>query len=121
MVLRQSIGPGSVVHDVGSGISSTGFSIPSERNVLIVGYDDGAATKRFQTEATLRRVHSFRYLTTEVGFEGPVEVTPTALNSNICLVSPPGLVGWIEMTAQPLFQLGTVTLNPPPDHSVIRR
>src|ERR1019366_5935327 len=53
------------------------------------------------------------------GIDGPIEVTPTAFHSNIRLIDPPGFVGRLEMTAQPLFQLGTVTLNPAPDRRVI--
>jgi len=33
------------------------------------------------------------------GIDGSVEVTPTALDSNICLVNPPGFVRRLEMTA----------------------
>jgi hypothetical protein len=54
------------------------------------------------------------------GIDGPIEVTPTALHSNIRLIDTPGFVGRLEMTAQPLFQFGTVTLNPTPDRRVIR-
>src|SRR5215472_12154362 len=54
------------------------------------------------------------------GINGPIEVTPTALHANIGLIDPPGFVGRLEMTAQPLFQFGTVTLNPTPDRRVIR-
>ena len=53
------------------------------------------------------------------GIDGPIEVTPTAFHSNIRLIDPPGFVGRLEMTAQPLFQFGTVTLNPTPDRRVI--
>src|ERR1700719_1309921 len=53
------------------------------------------------------------------GIDRPVEVTPTALHSNIGLIDTPGFVGRLEMTAQPLFQFGTVTLNPTPDRRVI--
>src|SRR5215831_623663 len=55
------------------------------------------------------------------GINGPIEVTPTALHANIGLIDPPGFVRWLEMTAQPLFQFGTVTLHPAPDRRVIRR
>jgi hypothetical protein len=55
------------------------------------------------------------------GIDGAVEVTPTALDSNIGLIDPPGFVGWLEMTAQSLFQFGTVSLHPTPDRRVIRR
>src|ERR1017187_3172308 len=53
------------------------------------------------------------------GIDGPIQVTPTALHSNICLIDPPGFVRRLEMTAQPLLQFGTVTLNPTPDRHVI--
>ena len=54
------------------------------------------------------------------GIDGPIKVTPTALHANIGLIDPPGFAGRLEMTAQPLFQCGTVTLNPTPDRRVIR-
>jgi len=53
------------------------------------------------------------------GIDGPIKVTPTALHSNIRLIDSPGLFGRLEMTAQPLFQFGTVTLHPTPDGRVI--
>src|ERR1700732_1903527 len=54
------------------------------------------------------------------GIDRPVEVTPTALHSNIRFIDTPGFVRRLEMTKQPLFQFGTVTLNPTPDGRVIR-
>ncbi len=54
------------------------------------------------------------------GIDGSIEVTPTALHSNIRLIDTPGFVGRFEMTTQPLFQFGTVTLHPTPDGRVIR-
>src|SRR5271167_1926855 len=54
------------------------------------------------------------------GIDGPIEVTPSALHSNIGFIDAPGFVGRLEMTAQPLFQFGTVTLHPTPDGRVIR-
>src|SRR5215831_8682071 len=54
------------------------------------------------------------------GIDGPIKVTPTALHANIGLIDPPGFAGRLEMTAQPLFQFRTVTLNPAPDRRVIR-
>ena len=51
--------------------------------------------------------------------DGPIEVTPTALNSDICL-NAPGFVGRLKMTPQSLFQFGTVSLQPTPDRRVIR-
>src|SRR6202158_3990873 len=53
------------------------------------------------------------------GIDGPIQVTPTALYSNIGFIDTPGFVGRLEMTAQPLFQFRTVTLNPTPDRRVI--
>src|SRR5664279_4343217 len=53
------------------------------------------------------------------GIDGPIQVTPTALHSNIRLIDTPGFVRRLEMTAQPLLQFGTVTLNPTPDRRVI--
>ena len=44
------------------------------------------------------------------GIDGPIEVTPSALHSNIGFIDAPGFVGRLEMAAQPLFQFGTVTL-----------
>ena len=35
------------------------------------------------------------------------------------LVDTPGLVGWLEMTAQPLLQFGTAALDPAPDCRVV--
>ena len=49
----------------------------------------------------------------------PVEVTPTALHANVRLIDTPGLVSRLEVTAQPLIQFGTITLNPTPDRRVI--
>jgi len=54
------------------------------------------------------------------GIDGPVEVTPTALHSNIRLINAPGFVGRLKMTPQSLFQFGTVSLHPTPDRRVIR-
>ena len=44
------------------------------------------------------------------GIDGSVEVAPTALDTNVGLIDPPGPVGWLEMTAQPRLQFGTVAL-----------
>ena len=46
------------------------------------------------------------------GIDGAVEVAPTALDTNVGLIDAPGPVGWLEMTAQPLLQFGTVALDP---------
>src|SRR5215468_4951243 len=54
------------------------------------------------------------------GIDGPIKVTPTALHANISLIYAPGFVGRLEVTTQPPFQFGTVTLHPPPDRRVIR-
>src|ERR1700675_2424056 len=54
------------------------------------------------------------------GIDCPVEVTPTALDSNICLINAPGSVGRLKMTPQSLFEFGTVSLHPAPDRRVIR-
>ena len=54
------------------------------------------------------------------GIDGSVEVAPTALDTNVGRIDTPGLMGWLEMTAQPLFQFGTVALDPAPDCGVVR-
>ena len=54
------------------------------------------------------------------GIDGSVEVAPTALDTNAGLINTPGLMGWLEMTAQPLLQFGTVALDPTPDCRVVR-
>ena len=41
------------------------------------------------------------------------------MHANIGLIDTPGFVGWLEMTAQPLFQFGTVALDPAPDRRVV--
>ena len=53
------------------------------------------------------------------GIDGSVEVAPTALDTNVGLIDTPGSVGWLEMTAQPRLQFGTVALNPAPDCRVV--
>jgi hypothetical protein len=55
------------------------------------------------------------------GIDGLLEVTPTALPSNVSLIDTPGFVSRLELTAQPLFQFRALTLNPTPDRRVIRR
>ena len=37
------------------------------------------------------------------GIDGSVEVAPATLDTNVGLIDTPGLVGWLEMTAQPLL------------------
>ena len=54
------------------------------------------------------------------GIDGSVEVAPATLDTNVGLIDTPGLVGWLEMTAQPLLQFGTVALDPAPDGRVVR-
>ena len=54
------------------------------------------------------------------GIDGSVEVAPTTLDTNAGLIDTPGLMGWVEMTAQPLLQFGTVALDPEPDCRVVR-
>ena len=54
------------------------------------------------------------------GIEGSAEVAPATLDANVGLIDTPGLVGWFEMTAQPLLQFGTVALDPAPDGRVVR-
>ena len=54
------------------------------------------------------------------GIDGPIEIIPTALHSNIGFIYAPGFVRRLEVTTQPSFQFGTVTLHPPPDRRVIR-
>ena len=54
------------------------------------------------------------------GIDGSVEVAPPALDTNVGFIDTPGLVGWFEMTAQPLLQFGTVALDPAPDCRVVR-
>ena len=54
------------------------------------------------------------------GIDGSVEVAPTTLDTNAGLIDTPGPVGWFEMTAQPLLQFGTVTLDPAPDCRGVR-
>ena len=41
---------------------------------------------------------------------GQYEVAPTALDTNVGLIDTPGLIGWLEMMAQPFLQFGTVAL-----------
>ena len=53
------------------------------------------------------------------GIDGSVEVAPTPLDTNVGLIDTPGLMGWFEMTAQPLLQFGTVALDPAPDYRVV--
>ena len=54
------------------------------------------------------------------GIDGSVEVAPTALDTNTGLIDTPGLMGWLELTAQPLLQFGAVALDPAPDGREVR-
>ena len=54
------------------------------------------------------------------GIDGSVKLAPTALDTNAGLIHTPGLMGWLEMTAQPRLQFGTVALDPAPDCHVVR-
>ena len=53
------------------------------------------------------------------GIDGSVEMAPTALDMDVGLIDTPGLIGWLEMTAQPLLEFGTVALDPAPDCRVV--
>src|ERR1035437_2052492 len=79
-----------------------------------------ALRNRRLAAAASRNADSRKSICGTGGIDGPIEVTPTALHSNIRLIDTPGFVGRLEMTAQPLLQFGTVTLNPTPDRRVIR-
>ena len=54
------------------------------------------------------------------GIDGSVEGAPTALDTNVGLIDTPGLIGWLEMMAQPFLQFGTVALDPVPVWSTSR-
>ena len=54
------------------------------------------------------------------GIDGSGEVAPPALDTNVGLIDTPGLLGWLEMTAQPLLSFETVALDPAPDGRVVR-
>src|ERR1019366_6183198 len=93
----------------------------------LIGIDDAGLRMRWIAESLAEQAFGCRSIAQrrqqEVdsgtrGIDGPIEVTPTALHSNIRLIDPPGFVGRLEMTAQPLLQFGTVTLNPTPDRRV---
>ena len=70
--------------------------------------------------AASRKPESTKLIVAPVESMGAVEVAPTALDTNVGLIDTPGLVGWFEMTAQPLLQFGTVALDPAPDCRVVR-
>ena len=54
------------------------------------------------------------------GIEGAGEGAPTAPDTNVGLSDTPGPLGGLEMTAQPLLQLGTGVLDPAPDGRGVR-
>ena len=54
------------------------------------------------------------------GIDGAVEVAPTVRDTNVGLIDAPGLIGWLEMTAQPPREFRTVALDPAPDCRVVR-
>ena len=54
------------------------------------------------------------------GIDGSVEAAPTPLDTNVGLIDTPRLVGWLERTAQPRLQFGTVAPDPAPDCRVVR-
>ena len=54
------------------------------------------------------------------GIEGAGAGAPTAPDTNVGLSDTPGPRGGLEMTAQPLLQLGTGVLDPAPDGRVVR-
>ena len=46
------------------------------------------------------------------GIDGSVEGAPTTLDTNAGLIDTPGLVGWLEMTAQPAVPGGCMRRRP---------
>ena len=54
------------------------------------------------------------------GIGGSIEVAPATLDTNVGLIDTPGLIGWFEMTTQPLLQFRTIALDPAPDCRVVR-
>ena len=53
------------------------------------------------------------------GIDGPIELAPAALNSNVGLVDPSGFVGRLKIAPQPLFQFGRIALYPTPHGRMI--
>ena len=70
--------------------------------------------------AASRNPESTKSIMAAGGIDGSVEVAPTTLDTNVGPIDTPGLVGWFEMTAQPLLQFGTVALDPAPDCRGVR-
>jgi hypothetical protein len=94
----------------------------------LIGIDDAGLGMRWLVESFAelafgrRRIAQRRQQEVDSstrGIGGPIEVTPTALHANIGLIDTPAFVRRLEMTAQPLFQCGAVTLHPTPDRRVI--
>src|ERR1019366_7543905 len=79
-----------------------------------------AMRNRRLAAAASRNADSRKSMVAPVELMARLEVTPTALDSNICLINAPGFVGRLKMTPQSLFQFGTVSLHPTPDRRVIR-
>src|ERR1019366_2241218 len=79
-----------------------------------------AMRNRRLAAAASRNADSRKSMVAPVELMARLEVTPTALDSNICLINAPGFVGRLKMTPQSLFQFGTVWLHPTPDRRVIR-
>ena len=55
------------------------------------------------------------------GIEGAGEGAPTAPDTNVGLIDTPGPLGGLEMTAQPLLQLGTVRAGPSAQMGCVRQ
>src|SRR5713101_787146 len=53
------------------------------------------------------------------GIDGPIQVAPAVLHSNVGLVHAPGFVGWLQVPPYPLLQFGTITLYPTPNGGVV--
>ena len=54
------------------------------------------------------------------GIDGPVQVAPATLNSNVSLVHAPGLVSRLKMAPEPLLEFGRIALYPAPHGGMIR-
>ena len=55
------------------------------------------------------------------GVDGPVQVGPPAVHSNVGLVHSPGPIGRLQFPAATLVQFGRVTLDPAPDRGMVSR
>jgi len=53
------------------------------------------------------------------GIDGPIQIAPAALYSNIGLLHAPGLVGRLEMPPDALLQFWTVPLHPAPHRRMV--